>query len=475
MGRKQIIFYSWQSDLPNSCNRGFIQQALENVASTIRSDKSVEVEPVVDRDTQGVPGAPDIASTIFAKIAAADIFVADVSITGKDKKRSTPNPNVLIELGYALKALGPERVLLVFNSAMGKIEELPFDLRMRRVLSYEMLEEADRRSPERKNLEKQLETAIRAALVTIPASTESPLIAAVQAIESQQPNRIIILRRNLEEILQKLDSLQPKKYSEGGTVEELIAALNLTQEIVAEFSKIAEVVAIMSDMAAALEVQHWFGRIFERYDRPANFSGRYTEWNWDYFKFLGHELYVTFIGFILREQHYEMLEKVLAEPIPMRYLRSESGPGSVDWNYASEHIASLKEEGSRRQRMSLHADLLNERHSKGGLTEIMPMEDFIAADYFLFLLGELTPDETPGSFFAWYPWSTLYLAQVPLFLRNAEYKRAAEQLIKLFRIDSVEEFRNRLKERTPRLTLMFSGGIWRGPSVAKDADRIGMR
>lgn len=51
--------------------------------------------------------------------------MADVSITGRGEKRPTPNPNVLIELGYAFKALGHERVILVFNRAFGKIEELP--------------------------------------------------------------------------------------------------------------------------------------------------------------------------------------------------------------------------------------------------------------------------------------------------------------------------------------------------------------
>ena len=65
---KKIVFYSWQSDLPNSTNRGFIQQALEKAVSTIAGDNTVAVEPVVDRDTQGVAGAPDIASTILQKL-----------------------------------------------------------------------------------------------------------------------------------------------------------------------------------------------------------------------------------------------------------------------------------------------------------------------------------------------------------------------------------------------------------------------
>ena len=74
------VFYSWQTDLPNSTNRGLIQSALESAAKSIRDDDSIKIEPVIDRDTIGVPGAPDIADTILAKIEKSQIFVADVSI-----------------------------------------------------------------------------------------------------------------------------------------------------------------------------------------------------------------------------------------------------------------------------------------------------------------------------------------------------------------------------------------------------------
>jgi len=59
----RVVFYSWQSDLPNATNRSFIQEALETVAKAIKADDTVDVEPVIDRDTQGVAGAPDIAKT----------------------------------------------------------------------------------------------------------------------------------------------------------------------------------------------------------------------------------------------------------------------------------------------------------------------------------------------------------------------------------------------------------------------------
>ena len=62
------IFYSWQSDLPNNTNRGFILQALENAAKHIRSDESIDVEPVVDRDTLDVPGSPNIVAILSTAI-----------------------------------------------------------------------------------------------------------------------------------------------------------------------------------------------------------------------------------------------------------------------------------------------------------------------------------------------------------------------------------------------------------------------
>jgi len=73
---KKIVFYSWQSDLPNGTNRTLIENALKEVAKEISNDEETDIEPVVDRDTQGVVGAPNIATAIFAKIDLADIFVA---------------------------------------------------------------------------------------------------------------------------------------------------------------------------------------------------------------------------------------------------------------------------------------------------------------------------------------------------------------------------------------------------------------
>ncbi len=104
---QQVVFYSWQSWTDAGANRNFIEDCLERAIKEIRKDDSLRLDPVIDRDVQGVPGSADIANTILSKIAEADVFVADVSfVNDLAPGRRTPNPNVLMELGYALAKLG---------------------------------------------------------------------------------------------------------------------------------------------------------------------------------------------------------------------------------------------------------------------------------------------------------------------------------------------------------------------------------
>lgn len=162
------VFYSWQSDSPNRTNRGFIEGALRGAIDKIHKQGELEVEPALDRDTMGASGSPDIAHTIFNKIDQAEVFVCDASVINRHAvdecgSRATPNPNVLLELGYAAKSLGWERVIVVVNTALGKLEELPFDIRARRILTYHF-PEADKPAAAREVLTGKLADALSSIL-----------------------------------------------------------------------------------------------------------------------------------------------------------------------------------------------------------------------------------------------------------------------------------------------------------------------
>lgn len=141
------VFWSWQSDTPGKTVRHFVRDAIATAIDELKQPKGIE-EPSerearealhLDHDRQGVSGSPDLALTILQKIDQAAVFIADVTpvSTIPAQRRSgkivrpekrVMNPNVAIELGYALKALTDRNVLLVLNTWYGGREFLPFDL-----------------------------------------------------------------------------------------------------------------------------------------------------------------------------------------------------------------------------------------------------------------------------------------------------------------------------------------------------------
>lgn len=136
---KNCVFYSWQSDLPNNTNRGFLEDCIEKALKELNLSDTYDIEFSIDKDTKDESGTPHIAETIFSKIEKSKLFIADVSIINSDyEKRKTPNPNVLIELGYAVKVLGWNRIICIFNTDYGSFDDLPFDIKFRRPLCYSL-------------------------------------------------------------------------------------------------------------------------------------------------------------------------------------------------------------------------------------------------------------------------------------------------------------------------------------------------
>jgi len=129
------IFFSWQSNSEQKYNRNFLKGHIEHVTKRL----PFEPQYTYDEATRGLPGTPDIPSSIFSKIEKAAVALFDVSIV-KRLKRNTGaiNSNVAIELGFAAHAIGWNRIICIMNTTWGEPELLPFDLKQRRFpLTYQ--------------------------------------------------------------------------------------------------------------------------------------------------------------------------------------------------------------------------------------------------------------------------------------------------------------------------------------------------
>ena len=132
------IFYSWQSDSPGDCNRTFIRHALDAAITSLGGGVTIEDSPRVESGMEGIAGTPEVATVMFTRIKKSAIFIGDMTLVGtiakagSDEVKRVPNPNVLLEMGYAAGTIGWGRVICVMNEHFGKRTELPFDVRNRR-------------------------------------------------------------------------------------------------------------------------------------------------------------------------------------------------------------------------------------------------------------------------------------------------------------------------------------------------------
>ncbi|TJW51945.1 MAG: hypothetical protein E5X65_20660 [Mesorhizobium sp.] len=166
-GNATKVFWSWQNDYsPKTC-RHFIREALVAAIAQVADEIGVDdaARPEIDHDTKGERGMADIAATILNKIADAAVFAADLTpIAQSQAGKWLPNPNVMIELGWAMHRPGWERVIGILNMASGaRVEDLPFDIRQRRVLTFVLTENADKptRAAVRSKLVSDLTEALR--------------------------------------------------------------------------------------------------------------------------------------------------------------------------------------------------------------------------------------------------------------------------------------------------------------------------
>ncbi len=244
------VFYSWQSDLAAKTNRTLIEDALKRALKEIQSDLSCRIE--LDQDSRGAPGSPDIPAVIFEKIRDSAAVVCDVSIvSAHGSKRPSPNPNVLVELGYAFGVLGPERVISVLNEEYGAINDLPFDIGRRRVVTYRMSTD-DAPANARRELAAKLATQLKPILA-------EPRGAFAQ-IEETEMRKLFADRRD-----EFLDHLRTIEQGGNTAVLGMRATLVPTQELQIDYrvsdanteSACTPVAARVKDVDCTMELPSW--------------------------------------------------------------------------------------------------------------------------------------------------------------------------------------------------------------------------
>lgn len=138
--RNSTVFLVWQSDLGPTRNK--VKKALEAATGLLATDAHAVA---LDYDMRGEAGSPPIDHVIFRKIRDAHVVVCDITPVGSTAENSDgsvkalPNPNVMVELGYAIATVGHNRVITVRDMTVEG--DLPFDIRQLRYSGFETWQE----------------------------------------------------------------------------------------------------------------------------------------------------------------------------------------------------------------------------------------------------------------------------------------------------------------------------------------------
>ncbi|NKK01226.1 hypothetical protein GFL63_20960 [Rhizobium leguminosarum bv. viciae] len=189
------LFYSWQSDRDSDVCRSFVRIALEEAIAALKVAHGIEIH--LDSDTAGVPGTPNVSETILNKIRECEIFVGDVTFVAKTEGgKQIPNPNVLIEFGYARGVLSDAQILSVMNTAFGQPNDLPFDLAyLRHPTSYSMPEGAPKSV-------RRTERAAFAKRLVLPLKAIANRVLLVRAAAKPKDDEIAPARSLIADVLQ---------------------------------------------------------------------------------------------------------------------------------------------------------------------------------------------------------------------------------------------------------------------------------
>jgi hypothetical protein len=177
--KKMQVLFCWQDHLLKKYHRTLITKAIDLAIARVNDELPDDLGRVLVRvdATAERSGAVEIANEILEAIGESTVVVGDVTpvLADPDHGRFYPNPNVMIELGYAARCLGWNRIVCVMNASIYKAEQLPFDIRHRRATTYKCADESQR-GKAASDLVLVFEKAFRAIIMSIGRGEIEPVI-----------------------------------------------------------------------------------------------------------------------------------------------------------------------------------------------------------------------------------------------------------------------------------------------------------
>lgn len=212
-------------------------------------------------------------------------------------------------------------------------------------------------------------------------------------------------------------------------------------------NELIQVIVVLSQYADtqmyAPVVHRFFESLIPYLFRPPHIN-QWAEIGLDNFKFIVHELFLYALALLLRGENIEAAAYLLSQPY---YVPGNSEYGrnaTVSYTVFREHMKSLemRKQRLRADRLSLRADLLEQRSKTSGIQ----FRHVMQADFVCFLRADLTSTDIYDN---WWPETLLYATRhhgpFELFARSAS-KAYLSRTLALLGVTNLDPIKAKLEE-----------------------------
>ncbi len=173
-------------------------------------------------------------------------------------------------------------------------------------------------------------------------------------------------------------------------------------EAISLFVTIAQYAPIEENV---LKLHRFFEGLIPYTNRPEHVN-RWSEWDFDNFKFIAHELFLYLVAILIKHERFSAVSLLLSQQY---YISGQSDYGKdvmVGYDVFRAYLGSLEHRNNRLKlnRLSLHAYLLEQRSKSSGLEFRYLMQ----ADFVLFMRAEIHQADIYSH---WFPDTLLYVGR----------------------------------------------------------------
>ena len=193
---------------------------------------------------------------------------------------------------------------------------------------------------------------------------------------------------------------EPEGEFDEAIVESIELFLPYRNEVIKTFSIISNYAPTEENI---IKLHRFFESLLQYMLHPPE-ARRWSEWDFDNFRFIVHELFLYALAILIKHEHFELANILLTQHY---YLQGPSDYGRdamVSFTEFRQFMRSIDHRNRRLKlnRLSLRADMLKNRSKSSGYEFRYLMQ----ADFVLFMRGEV---ELTDDYNRWFPETLLYL------------------------------------------------------------------